>query len=351
LLGPVAAAHRFDEAALERFLSEHLDGFSGPIAVRQFKGGQSNPTFCVESAGARYVVRKKPPGKLLPSAHLVEREHRVLAALGRTNVPVPRVHLLCEDASIIGTAFYVMDYVEGRIFRDAGLPDVAREGRRAIYDAMADTLAALHVVDWRGVGLDGFGKVGGYVERQVARWAEQYAASKTREIPAMDRLLEWLRAHVPEHEETAIAHGDYRLENLVFHPSEPRVVAILDWELATLGHPLGDLAYSTGAYFLPSDGPLLRGLSGVDLAAAGIPDRAHFVARYAHAAGRDALPDLDFFLAFSFFRLAAILQGVYARSIQGNASADSAGVIGAMAPRLAEIGWSIASGVRDPGGR
>lgn len=340
---PVREAHRFDEARLARYLAAHLPGFTGPMSLRQFQGGQSNPTFLVEAGGRQWVLRKKPPGILLPSAHMVEREYRVIRALANTDVPVAPAPLLCEDPAIVGTAFYVMDFVEGRVFTDPALPGMAPAERAAIYDAMNDTLGRLHSVDWRAVGLGDFGRPENYVARQIARWSKQYEASKTGEIPEMDRLMAWLPRNIPEREETTLVHGDFRLGNMIFDPSEPRVVAVLDWELSTLGHPLSDLAYNCMLYHLPADLPTVRGFGEPDLAAFGIPDERAYVSAYVRRTGRDPGNDWPFFLAFSFFRYAAIVQGVYARALQGNASSTSGEQLGRTAPRLAAIGWRLVS--------
>src|SRR5208283_626386 len=266
-LTPVRENHRFDEPRLERYLRERMADFRGPLAVRQFVGGQSNPTFMLETPAARWVMRKKPPGTLLQSAHQVEREYRIIKALAVTGVPVPRVQLLCEDTSIIGTAFFVMDFVEGRIVRDPMMPDSNPCERAACYESMNDVLARLHQVDFRAVGLGDYGRPEAYVARQLARWSKQYEASKIDEIPEMDRLTEWLRRNIPAADETTIAHGDYRIENIVFHPTEPRVVAVLDWELSTLGHPLGDLAWACRSYHTPPGIDGLLSFQGIDLKA------------------------------------------------------------------------------------
>lgn len=337
----VRPAHRFDEAALERYLAEQLHGFRGPMHVRQFESGQSNPTFHLEAGGAAYVLRKKPPGKLLPSAHMVEREHRIMLALRGSDVPVPPVLHLCTDEHVIGTPFYVMAYVPGRIFRQPWLEELAQDERPAIYEAMVDVLARLHLVDYRACGLEAFGRPGNYYARQVARWSEQYLAARTDDVPAMDHLMAWLPAHVPEGDEISLVHGDYRLENLIFHPTEPRVVAVVDWELSTVGHPLGDLAYNCLPYHLEPD---LLGLCGAPAGAPGIPDEATHVAAYCRRTGRTGIPHWNFYLAFSLFRLASILQGVYARGLQGNASSEQALQRGAAARRVAERGWAVASG-------
>lgn len=339
----VLPAHRFDEAALARYLRLHMPEIGEELSIRQFQGGQSNPTYLLESVERRYVLRKKPPGKVLPSAHMVEREYKVIRALSEhTPVPVPRVHLLCEDEGIIGTAFYVMDHVAGRIFSHPALEGVAVEERQPIHLAAVDTLAELHQVDVEAVGLGDFGKAQGYFARQVKRWSGQYQASRTGDMPAMERLMQWLPEQVPQRDECAIAHGDYRLGNLMFEPGEARVAAILDWELSTLGHPLADLAYFCLPYHLPAGVDGLRGLIGIDLQAQGIPTEQQVLERYCRQSGRAEVADWHVFLAFSLFRLAAILQGVYARALQGNASNADALQVGQRAGLLAEAGWRIA---------
>lgn len=347
-LGSVTDAHRFDEAALARYLTDQgLEGFSGGITVRQFQGGQSNPTYRIETpdGNAAYVLRKKPPGELLPSAHMVEREYRVMAALAKTDVPVPTMRLLCEDTSVIGTVFYVMDFLDGRIPGEPSLDgDYTPEERAAIWDSANEALAKLHKVDPEAVGLGDFGRPANYCARQIARWTKQFEASKTDPMPNMDRLTAWLEAHPGVPDEASIVHGDFRLPNLMLHPSEPKVIAILDWELATLGHPLSDLAYTCMSYRMPYDEKALKGMVGLDLAALGIPDEALYLESYRKRTGRANLPDMRYFHALSFFRLAAICQGVYFRGLQGNASSEDALEVGAKAPRLAEIGWKIACG-------
>ncbi len=334
----VRAAHAFDVPRLAAFMQRHVGGFSGPLTVRQFKGGQSNPTFLLTAGGRSYVLRKKPPGKLLASAHQVDREYRVMRALAESGVPVPRMHALCEDDGVIGSAFYVMEHVDGRIFRDPQLPDLAAGERRAVYDDMNRVLARLHTIDYRAVGLEDFGKPGNYVGRQIARWSKQYEAAKTGVVEAMDDLIAWLPHHVPAGDETAIAHGDFRLENMICHPSEPRIVAVLDWELATLGHPLADLAYNCLPYYvqLPSGS-----LVGVDFAATGIPPQQEYVEAYCRRTGRAGVDDWEFYVAFSLFRLASIAQGVYKRGLDGNASSDQAMMYGAACEALASLAWTI----------
>lgn len=337
----ILPAHRFDEQALSAYLARALPGYEGPAVIRQFQGGQSNPTFLITTPTRKYVLRKKPPGKLLPSAHQVEREFKVLKALYGTGVPVPQPLVLCEDASIIGTAFYVMAFVDARVFPAPGMPDVSPDQRAGVYKSMAETLAKLHKVDWRACGLESFGRPEGFLTRQVERWSKQYVATKTEESAAMDQLMAWLPGHIPDSHEAAVAHGDYRLGNLLIDPVSPHVVAVVDWELATIGHPLSDLAYACMAYRLPPDDPVFAGLGGVDLAALGIPTENELVTMYCRAAGRERIPDWSFYLAFSYFRLAAITQGVYARSLQGNASDLKAKYYGTVAMRSAELGWSI----------
>jgi aminoglycoside phosphotransferase (APT) family kinase protein len=335
------AQHAFDTARLADWMQAHIEGFRGPIDARQFAGGQSNPTFLVQSADHRYVLRRKPPGKLLPSAHAVDREYRVIMALANTAVPVAKAYALCEDPAVIGAAFYVMDYVEGRLFWDAALPEVAPHERRAIYEEMTRVIAALHSVDYAAVGLGDYGKPSRYIERQVARWTQQYRASETETIDAMERLIEWLPGHIPADEETGIVHGDFRLDNTIFHPREPRILAVLDWELSTLGHPLVDLAYLCTRYHLSAE--QFRGLAGLDCAALQIPSEAECVADYCRRRGRAPVAPREwtYYLAFNMFRLTGILQGVLARALQGNASSATALEAGRRARPLAEQAWAL----------
>ena len=337
----IRKGHQLDETALKRYLSDHLAGFRGPLEVRQFEGGQSNPTYFLQAASGDYVLRKKPPGQLLPSAHQVEREYRVMTALRNSGVPVPPTELLCTDASVIGTPFFVMACVDGRVFRQPHLPGVSAADRAAMYDDMADVLARLHGVDVAAAGLSDYGKPGNYYARQIGRWGQQYLAARTDEIASMDRLMEWLPAHVPPGDEIAIVHGDYRVENLIFHPTEPRIVAIVDWELSTLGHPLADLAYNCLTYHLPAEA--LGRVEDVGQDRAGLPDEKTYVAAYLRRTGRTAIPDWNFYLAFSMFRLASILQGVYARGLQGNAASTYALQRGAAARLIADLAWSTAT--------
>ena len=338
----VLPRHRFDEKKLWRYLKSHMEDFGAAPAVQQFQGGQSNPTFLISTPTRKYVLRKQPPGKLLPSAHAIDREFRVQAALKGTPVPVAPMQLFCDDPSVIGTPFYLMDYIPGRIFAKADLPELSHMQRKAAYRAFAETLAALHEVDFRAVGLADYGRTEGYAARQLRRWTEQYEASKTGEIEAMDKLIAWLKASVPSRDEAAIAHGDYRFGNVMFEVGAPHIIAVLDWELSTLGHPLADLGYVCMAYRTPAEAPILGGLRGLDLTALGIPAEDEVVAMYCHRAGRDSVPDLTFFIALSFFRFAAIAQGVYKRSLQGNAADKRAALAGQAAIALAHEGWRIA---------
>jgi aminoglycoside phosphotransferase (APT) family kinase protein len=335
----VSERHRFDLEALRRWVDERIGATRGPLVARQFRGGQSNPTFWVSDGHQEWVLRKKPPGTLLPSAHQVEREHRVIAALAASEVPVARVYALEEDASVIGTPFYVMEHVRGRIFWNVQLPELTPPERSAIYEELARVLAAIHSVDPAEAGLEDFGKRGGYVERQVRRWSEQYRKSETQPVPTMDALMAHLGAAVPATDETCLSHGDFRLDNLIFHPTEPRVLAVIDWELSTLGHPLADLGYACMLYEVAM--PRVGGLLGVDFASSGIPSEERFVARYCERVGRESAPDLAYFKAFSLFRLAAIAQGVYKRSLQGNASSDDALLYGAAVAHLSAIGCRL----------
>jgi aminoglycoside phosphotransferase (APT) family kinase protein len=338
-LTPVREAHRFDEAALAAYLAEHVDGFDGELTVRQFEGGQSNPTFLLAAGGREYVLRKQPPGELLPSAHQVDREHRVMAALAEQDVPVPRMFALCEDASVIGTKFYVMQKVEGRVLTEVLLPELSPAERGAIYRDLARVLAHLHNVDPIGVGLEDFGRPGNYYTRQISRWSKQYVASKTDDIPAMDKLMAWLPENTPEADETVIVHGDYRLGNMLIHPTEPRINGVLDWELSTLGHPLADLGYvcmdyHTDTYFGP-------GLLSSDLGELGIPTEEEFIAEYCATAGRGTIENWNFYVVYNMFRSAAIIQGVYKRGLDGNASSETALEFGDVCRMRAERAWGL----------
>ncbi|HZP87171.1 MAG TPA: phosphotransferase [Burkholderiales bacterium] len=334
---PVQERHRFDVARLEQYMGEHVDGFRGPLRVEQFRGGQSNPTFLLITAGQRYVLRRKPPGKLLPSAHAVDREYRIITALRPAGIPVARSFALCEDDSVIGTAFYIMEYVEGRVMWDQALPGMQPQERAAIFDEMNRVIAALHQVDYEAVGLGDYGKPGNYLQRQIARWTKQYRASETEKIEAMERLIEWLPQHIPADDETRIVHGDYRLDNVIFHPSEPRILAVLDWELSTLGHPLADFAYHCMYWrLLPGE---FRGIGGLDLKALGIPTEEEYVAMYCKRTGRTYIDNWDYYMAYNMFRLAGILQGIMGRVLDGTAASQHAIESGKRARPMAEAGW------------
>ena len=347
---PVSGAHAFDTGALSAWLVQHLDGFAGPVAVEMFKGGQSNPTYLLKTPGKSYVMRCKPGpvAKLLPSAHAVEREFAVMRGLHGTAVPVPQMYVLCEDESVIGRAFYLMEYLQGRVLWDQGLPGMEPAGRAAIYDEMNRVIAALHTVPFAERGLAGYGKPGNYFERQIGRWSRQYRASVTQPIAAMDQLMEWLPAHMPDSARDAsrvsIVHGDYRLDNLMFHPTEARVVAVLDWELSTLGHPLADFSYHCMSWNIPHG--LFRGIGGLDLQALGIPSEHDYIARYCERTGLatpEALhADWNFYMAYNMFRIAAILQGIAKRVEAGTAASAEARASGEGARPMAELAWSFA---------
>lgn len=340
--GEVTERHRFDVERLAAHLAQHLPGFGGPVDVKQFQGGQSNPTYLLTTPAARFVMRSKPgPGaKLLPSAHAIEREFHVMRALAAQGIPVPETLLLVEDESVIGRAFYLMQHVDGRILWEQSLPNATIAERSAIYDEMNRVIARLHTVDIERAGLADYGKAGNYFQRQIGRWTKQYRASETDRVESMDRLIDWLPAHIPPGEETTVVHGDYRLDNLVFHPSEPRIIAVLDWELSTLGHPLADFSYHCMSWHIPPGA--FRGIAGLDHAALGIPTEAEYIRRYCERTGRGAIEHWNFYLAYNLFRLAAILQGVYKRATEGLASADNAAEQGRRMRALAEFGWTYA---------
>ena len=310
--------------------------------MQQFQGGQSNPTYLLSTSTAKYVMRSKPgpAAKLLPSAHAIEREFHVMRALAAQGIPVPWTLLLVEDESVIGRAFYVMQHVEGRIFWDPTLPGLSNDERATIYDEMNRVIARLHTVDIERAGLSDYGKAGNYFQRQIGRWSKQYRASETEPIDAMNRLIDWLPSHIPPSDETTVVHGDYRMDNLIFHPTEGRIIAILDWELSTLGHPLADFSYHCMPWHIPPGG--FRGIGGIDHAALGIPVEAEYIRRYAERTGRGAVEHWNFYLAYNLFRIAAILQGVYKRATEGLASSNNAVQAGQNARALAELGWRYA---------
>jgi aminoglycoside phosphotransferase (APT) family kinase protein len=338
-LTPVREAHRFDESALADYLQASIADYQGPLEVSQFEGGQSNPTFLLETGNRRYVLRKQPPGELLPSAHQVDREYRVMKALEGSAVPVPKMYCLCDDTGVIGTRFYVMEMVEGRLFTEALLPTLTPEERRAIYLDLARVMAELHKVDVAAVGLSEFGRPGNYYERQIGRWTKQYQASKTEQIDAMDQLMEWLPANIPEQTKTVIVHGDFRLGNTLIHPTEPRVVAVLDWELSTLGDGLADLGYLCQDYH--ADAYFSEGLSSADLQSLGIPSEAEFVAEYCKHAGLEKIDNWLFYVIYNMFRSAGIIQGVYKRGLDGNASSEKALEYKEVARLRSERAWNL----------
>ena len=346
----VASSHAFDTAALQSYLQAKLLGFAGPLSVEQFKGGQSNPTYKLVTPQASYVMRSKPGpvAKLLPSAHAIEREFRVMGALAGSEVPVPKMLLLCDDESVIGRAFYIMECVQGRVLWEQSLPGMTREQRGAIYDEMNRVIAALHKLDVAALGLVDYGRPGNYFDRQISRWTKQYQASVTAPNDAMDRLIEWLPQHIPDSARdeamVSVVHGDYRLDNLMFHPTEPRVLAVLDWELSTIGHPLADFSYHCMSWHIPPG--TFRGIGGLDHEALGIPPETEYIRRYCQRSGRgtpEALrADWNFYLAYNMFRLAAILQGIAKRVEAGTAASEQARQSGAGARPLAEMGWAFA---------
>jgi aminoglycoside phosphotransferase (APT) family kinase protein len=333
---PVEERHRIDGAALEKYLKFKI------LEIEQFKGGQSNPTYRLTAEGGkRYVLRRKPPGKLLPSAHAVEREYRVIQALHPTGFPVAKPHVLCEDDSVIGTAFYVMDFVEGRVLWDQSLPGMSRSERAAIWDELNRVISELHRVDYRAVGLEGFGKPGNYIERQVARWTRQYQASETEPMEAMNNLIAWLPKNIPPETGTTVVHGDFRLDNAIYHPAGPRILAVLDWELSTLGEPLADFAYHCMSWHIPPG--QFRGIAGLDLASLGIPSEKEYVARYCERTGIKRIDPAhwDFYIAYNLFRIAAILQGIRKRVVDGTAASAHAQDAGSRARPMAELGWQM----------
>lgn len=337
----MADAFELDIVALTAYLEANIDGFKGPLTAEKFAGGQSNPTYLIAAASGKYVLRRKPPGELLKSAHAVDREFRVMQALANTEVPVPKMRVLCDDSSVIGSMFYVMDYLDGRIFWDAALPEQTPAERGAIYDAMNKVLANLHNVDVDKVGLSDYGKPGNYFERQIGRWTKQYRASETETLPAMEKLIVWLNDNLPADDGlVCINHGDFRLDNMMFSHHGSDVLALLDWELSTLGHPYADLAYQCMQLRIPSDAAI-PGLGGTDRGALGIPTEQAYVKQYCERRGIAGIDNWVFYLAFAFFRLSAILQGVYKRALDGNASSQKALDYGGLAAPLAELGLAL----------
>lgn len=334
--GAVRPAHRFDETALGEWMSENIAGYRGPLHVAQFNGGQSNPTYRLTTPERSYVLRRKPPGKLIKGAHAIEREAEVLAALGRVGFPVARVLGLCTENSVIGSWFYIMDMVEGRIFWDASLTAIPPAERPAYYDAMNATIANLHNIDYRAVGLADFGRGGGYCARQISRWTQQYNDDPDAgRDPEMDWLVDWLPAHIPADDRACLTHGDFRIDNIIFHPTEPRVLAVLDWELSTVGHPHADFAYHAMMYHVPPH--LVAGLGGADLGALNLPRESDYLADYCRRTGLDAIPDYDFYLTFNLFRLAAILHGIKGRALRGTASSQQAAERAKVWPEVARM--------------
>ncbi len=339
--GDVRDQHRFDEASLLAWMHSNVKGFAGPLTVEQFKGGQSNPTYKLITPGQNYVLRRKPPGTLLASAHAVDREYRVITALYGAGFPVARTFGLCMDESVLGTSFYVMDCVDGRVIWDTRFPDVAPEMRRDYFDAMNATIAQLHNIDYAKIGLADYGKTGNYFERQIGRWSKQYLADEAAgRIGDMDKLVEWLPAHIPPGDEAAIVHGDYRCDNMIFHPTEPKVLAVLDWELSTLGNPLADFAYHLMMYRMPPG--ITAGLVGANLAELRIPSESDYVAMYCARTGRKGIDNLSFYLAFNMFRLAAIIHGIRGRVVRGTAASTHAKTMASFVEPLAALAWKQA---------
>ncbi|MGE5652018.1 phosphotransferase family protein [Noviherbaspirillum sp. UKPF54] len=342
---PVSERAKFDVDALQAYMREHVEGYSGePLTVEQFKGGQSNPTFKLSAGDQRYVLRTKPgpAAKLLASAHAIDREFRVMDALNKAGFPAARQYALCEDESVIGRAFYIMEFVDGRVLWDQSMPGMSNAERAAHYDEMNRVIAQLHTIDYAAIGLADYGKPGNYFARQIDRWTKQYRASETEKIEAMDKLIEWLPNNIPPGDETSIVHGDYRLDNMIFHPTEPRVLAVLDWELSTLGHPLADFSYHCMSWHIPQG--QFRGIGGLDHKALGIPTEDEYIAKYCERTGKTIRKeDFDFYLAYNMFRLAGIMQGIMKRYVDGTAASEQALKNGKAARPMAEMGWSYAS--------
>jgi aminoglycoside phosphotransferase (APT) family kinase protein len=342
---PVAERQKVDLGALSDYMHKHVDGFTGDLQIEQFKGGQSNPTFMLTAGSQRYVLRTKPApaAKLLPSAHAIEREFRVMDALSKAGFPAARQYALCEDEAVIGRAFYIMEFMDGRVLWDQSMPNMSNTERAAHYDEMNRVIAQLHTIDYKAIGLETYGKPGNYFGRQIDRWTRQYKASETEHIPAMEHLIEWLPQHIPAGEQTTIVHGDYRLDNMIFHPTEPRILAVLDWELSTLGHPLADFSYHCMSWHIVPG--LFRGIAGLDLKSLGIPTEEDYLAKYSERTGIAIhKQDFRFYLAYNMFRMAGILQGIMKRYQDGTAASEQALKNGQAARPMAEMGWEFASG-------
>jgi len=342
---PVAERQKVDLGALSDYMHKHVDGFTGDLQIEQFKGGQSNPTFMLTASSQRYVLRTKPAPavKLLPSAHAIEREFRGMDALSKAGFPAARQYALCEDEDVIGRAFYIMEFMDGRVLWDQSMPNMSNAERAAHYDEMNRVIAQLHTIDYKAIGLETYGKPGNYFGRQIDRWTRQYKASETEHIPAMEHLIEWLPQHIPAGEQTTIVHGDYRLDNMIFHPTEPRILAVLDWELSTLGHPLADFSYHCMSWHIVPG--LFRGIAGLDLKSLGIPTEEDYLAKYSERTGIAIhKEDFRFYLAYNMFRMAGILQGIMKRYQDGTAASEQALKNGQAARPMAEMGWEFASG-------
>ena len=329
-----------DEGALREYLRDRLPGADRPLAIEPLRGGQSNPTFRLRFGARSYVLRKRPEGTLLPSAHAVDREYRVISALAKTDVPVPRSYCYCDDSSVIGTPFFVMDYVDGRVFRDPALPELDRRERAALWDDINSVIARLHNVDYAAVGLSDYGRSGNYFDRQIGRWTKQYRASETERIDSMDRLIDWLPANIPPGDDASIVHGDFRIDNLIVDSAAPRVIAVLDWELSTLGAPLADFSYHMMAWRLTQQ--QFRGMAQCDLAALGIPGEHEYMRAYCRRTGRQDIDarDWEFYMAFSMFRMTAILQGIARRAIDGTSADPDAPEVGKRARAVADVAWA-----------
>lgn len=339
----VLDVHQFDTNSLHEYMLSHVEGFQGPLEVSQFKGGQSNPTYLLQSPGGKYVMRRKPPGKLLKSAHAVDREFRVISALYAADFPVPRPYVLCEDEQVVGTTFFIMEFVEGRIFWELDLPGLNPDERSAIYDNANQTLARLHSFDVDEIGLSDYGRPGNYFARQISRWSKQYVASKTSEIAEMQNLIEWLPENIPADEAVSVVHGDFRLDNMIVHPTRPEIIAVLDWELSTIGHPLGDFTYHLMAWQMPDVGIGSTGLLGIDIAALGIPSEEDYEATYCGRTGRqNGIENRDFYAAYNFFRIAAISQGIAGRVRDGTAASVYAEQAANAVRPLAKFAWEYA---------